>query len=95
MAAPKHWGYTRENAITDEILTSWCDGDLTAAVAKEVDERLLRHPEERARLARYARACARSTLLAGKRDFLDAPRKGLLERCLRESEGPNTATSQK
>jgi hypothetical protein len=88
MVAPKRWGYTRDNDITDEILVSWCDGDLTAVVAKEIDERLLRDRKERALLARYARACELSTHVTGKRDFLDAPRKGLVERCLRNPDAP-------
>lgn len=86
MAAPKQWGYTRDKQIGDEILVSWCDGDLTAAVAREVDHRLLSNGDERASLARHARVCQQSMKVVGRRDFLEAPRKGLMERCLREVE---------
>jgi len=81
MAAPKKWGYTRDHEISDEILVSWCDGDLTAVVAREMDERLLRHSEEREKLAEYARVCGKSTQRGSQRDFLETPRSGLLERC--------------
>lgn len=56
MAAPKDWGYTRDQSIPDEILVSWADGDLTAELAKEVDECLLGDGEERTRVAAFARA---------------------------------------
>lgn len=58
MAAPKDWGYTRDQSIPDEILVSWADGDLTAQVAKEVEECLLTEREERVRAAAFARAAA-------------------------------------
>jgi hypothetical protein len=58
MAAPKDWGYTRDQAIPDEVLVSWADGDLTAQVAKEVDECLLGDREERIQVAAFARAAA-------------------------------------
>jgi hypothetical protein len=58
MAAPKDWGYTRDQAIPDEILVSWADGDLTAQVAHEVDECLLGDREERIEVAAFARAAA-------------------------------------
>ena len=61
MAAPKTWGYTRDQAIANELLVSWADGDLTADVAKEVDERLLANREDRDMLADFARAAEDTT----------------------------------
>jgi hypothetical protein len=83
MAAPKHWGYTRDQPIGDELLVSWADGDLTAGVGKELEERLLADAEERAMVAAYARDCARSAEASGRRDRLIAPRGALLEQCER------------
>jgi len=58
MAAPKDWGYTRDQSVPDEILVSWADGDLTAEVAKEVEECLLGDRDERRRVGAFSRAAA-------------------------------------
>lgn len=95
MAAPKDWGYTREQAIPDEILVSWADGDLTAEVAKEVDECLLMDREERIQVAAFARAAADTvgeeiTAWHGKRPgkralHLQPVRAGLVDSLIEQS----------
>ena len=94
MAAPKEWGYTRGKDIPDEILVSWADGDLTAQVAKEVDESLLANRQQRRMVAAYARASADSvgeeiTAWHGKRPgkreiHLSRPRPGLVDTIIDE-----------
>ncbi len=94
MAAPKQWGYSRGKSIPDEILVSWADGDLTAQVAKEVDETLLADRQQRRMVAAYARASADSvgeeiTAWHGKRPgkravHLLRPRKGLVDTIIDE-----------
>lgn len=83
MAAPKHWGYTRQQPFTDELLVSWADGDVTAMLAKEMDERMLAHREDRETVAAYARACQDTATphREGERDWLLAPRPGLTGLC--------------
>jgi hypothetical protein len=82
MAAPKHWGYTREKPFTDELLVSWADGDLTKMLDKEMVERLLTHARERAVVAAYARACEDTvTPPEGERDWIVVPHRGLVEYC--------------
>jgi len=81
VAAPKRWGYTRDQAVQDEILASWADGDLTAIVAKELEERLLANAEDRSLAASFARDAERSRDASGQRDALLSPRPGVLERC--------------
>lgn len=83
MAAPKNWGYTRDRHFNDELLVSWADGDLTKILVREFIERLLRHSEDRATVAAYARACEDSSTPteAGERDWLLAPPRGLVESC--------------
>jgi len=80
MAAPKRWGYTRDKAIGDEMLVSWSDGDLTEIVATELEERLLIDATERRNVAAWARAAQDSSVTKGK-DWILAPRGGLLDRC--------------
>lgn len=81
MAAPKHWGYTRDQAVEDELVVSWADGDLTANVAKELEERLLSSQQDRASVAVFARDAARTTEAHGAREALLEPRAALIERC--------------
>ena len=95
MSAPKDWGYTRDQAIPNEILVSWADGDLTAQVAKEVDECLLADREERIQVAAFARAAADtvgdeittwSEKRPGKRALhLQPVRDGLLDSLIEQS----------
>jgi hypothetical protein len=73
MAAPKNWGYTRDSSFGDEMLVSWTDGDLTEILTKEVVERLLRRPDERQRVASWARVAHRSTIFKGKDWIVDPP----------------------
>lgn len=80
MAAPKKWGYTRDQAIGDEMLVSWTDGDLTEILVKEIEERLLAQGEERARVAAWARAAHATSTTSGK-DWIAEPREALLGRC--------------
>ena len=82
MAAPKNWGYTREQAIGDELVVAWADGDINKAVAKEIDERLLTHQGSRADFAAYARAIEMTVTPHEGRDRILEPRDGLLQRCL-------------
>lgn len=89
MVAPKHWGYTRDQAIGDELLVSWADGDLTAIVGKELEERLLSSPTDRERVAVYARDCARTAAGSDVSDMLVEPREALLERCERLAGEPD------
>ena len=56
MAAPKKWGYTRDQSIPDELLVAWADGDLVKILDKELVERLLTRPDERRELAAFTRA---------------------------------------
>lgn len=94
MAAPKQWGFTRGKQIPNEILVSWADGDLTAQVAKEVDETLLMDRKQRRMVAAFARASADSvgeeiTAWHGKRPgkralHLSRPRPGLLDTIIDE-----------
>jgi len=89
MAAPKRWGYTRDQDFSDELLVSWTDGDLTANVAKEVDERLLGRPESRREVAAFARAVVDSIgpelvewtgKMPGSREqYLRWPRSGMVD----------------
>lgn len=88
MAAPKQWGYTRDQALQDEVLVSWADGDLTAVVAKEFEERLLSSSIDRQAAADYARDAEISRNPGDRRDFLEAPRAGVLERCILLAESP-------
>lgn len=90
MAAPKLWGYTRQKPITDELLVSWADGDLTAVVAKEVEEHMLDDAAARADLAAFARA-AEDTRREGKRDDgnrLLQPRQALVDTCAQTTGTP-------
>ncbi len=80
MAAPKKWGYTREQAFGPEMLVAWSDGDLTEMLVKEVVERLLSSAGERRDVAAWARAAADSSEFDGK-DWIADPREGLLEQC--------------
>ncbi len=80
MAAPKNWGYSRDESFGDEMLVSWTDGDLTEILAKEVVERLLRHPEERQRVAEWARAAHASTRFRGK-NWIEDPPRAVVEAC--------------
>jgi len=86
MAAPKKWGYTREQAFGPEMLVAWSDGDLTEMLVKEVEERLLASAEERRGVASWARAAQDSLEFAGK-DWIAEPREGLLEQCRLVSNG--------
>jgi len=89
MAAPKKWGYTRDQAVPDEVLVSWADGDLTAVVAKEVEERMLSSASDREAAAEFARDAELSRDPGDRRDFLEAPRPGVLERCIALAESPD------
>lgn len=80
MAAPKRWGYSRDQQFGPEMLVAWSDGDLTEILVGELVERLLRHPEERANVAAWARAAHDSSVPKGK-DWIDAPRTALVDRC--------------
>lgn len=80
MAAPKTWGYTRDQEFGNEMLVSWCDGDLTAMLAKEIDERLLANADARREVASWARAAHDATLFDGK-DWLQDVREGLVNQC--------------
>lgn len=80
MAAPKTWGYTREQAFGPEMLVAWSDGDLTQMLVKEIVERLLASAEERREVAAWARAAQDSSGIEGK-DWMAEPRDGLLEQC--------------
>ena len=82
MAAPKKWGYTRDQEFGPEMLVSFTDGDLTEILVKEVVERCLSVPSARRDLAAWARAAADSAEFEGKDWILD-PRAGLLEQCRR------------
>jgi hypothetical protein len=86
MAAPKKWGYTREQAFGPEMLVAWSDGDLTEMLVKEVVERLLASAEERSDVAAWARAAQDSSEFEGK-DWMAAPREGLLEQCRLVAQG--------
>lgn len=86
MAAPKKWGYTREQAFGPEMLVAWSDGDLTEMLVKEVVERLLASTEERRGVASWARAAQDSSEVEGK-DWIAEPRDGLLEQCRRVAQG--------
>lgn len=80
MAAPKQWGYTREHPITDELLVSWTDGDLTEILVKELEERLLADPAERAMVAAFARAGYEASVgPKGKRDWIADVPDGLMK----------------
>lgn len=81
MAAPKKWGYTRDQQIPDEILVSWSDGDLTEAVVFEVVEHLLGDQDSRREVAAWARAAHDSSIPVGK-DWIADVRQGLMDRCL-------------
>lgn len=80
MAAPKKWGYTRDQAFGPEMLVAWTDGDLTEILVREIEERLLTHAEERAAVAAWARAAADTATVEGK-DWMVDVRDGLLEKC--------------
>lgn len=80
MAAPKRWGYTRDQQIGPEMLVAWSDGDLTEILVTEIRERLLRHREERTNVAAWARAAYDSSVPRGK-DWIESPRPALLARC--------------
>ena len=80
MAAPKRWGYTRDQEIGPEMLVAWSDGDLTEILVTEINERLLRHVEERENVAAWARAAHDSSVPRGK-DWIEAPRAALRARC--------------
>jgi hypothetical protein len=90
MAAPKLWGYTRKQPIGNEMLVSWTDGDLTAILAKEVEERLLGEAQERANLAAFARACQDSWRPGSREDGnrLLEPRPALVDLCASTSGTP-------
>jgi hypothetical protein len=80
MAAPKKWGYTREQAFGPEMLVAWSDGDLTEMLVKEIEERLLASAGERRDVAAWARAAQDSSVVEGK-DWIAETRAGLLEQC--------------
>ncbi len=80
MAAPKHWGYTRDQAFGDEMLVAWADGDLTEILVKEVEERMLRHGEDRRAVAAFARASFDASVPVG-RDWIEDVEGGLLAIC--------------
>lgn len=80
MAAPKRWGYDRDQEIGSEMLVAWSDGDLTEILVTEINERLLRHEHVRADVAAWARAAHDSSIPHGK-DWIETPRRPLLERC--------------
>ena len=80
MAAPKQWGYTRDDSFGPEMLVSWTDGDLIEILQKEIVERLLTVPEERTRVARWARAAHDTTKFKGK-DWIAEPSDSLVESC--------------
>ncbi|RKZ12559.1 hypothetical protein DRQ32_03420 [bacterium] len=82
MAAPKKWGYTREQAFGPEMLVAWTDGDLTEILVKEVEERLLALADERAAVAAWARAAQDSAGFEGK-DWMMDVREGLMDQCRR------------
>jgi hypothetical protein len=80
MAAPKKWGFTRDQAIGEEMLVAWADGDLTEILVVEVEERLLANASERRNVAAWARASYDSSVPKGK-DWIASPRGGFLENC--------------
>jgi len=82
MAAPKKWGYTRDQEFGPEMLVAWTDGDLTSMLVKEVEERALMLADVRRDVAGWARAAYDSSEFAGK-DWMATPRDGLLEQCRR------------
>ena len=82
MAAPKKWGYTRDQEFGPEMLVAWTDGDLTSILVREVEERVLTMPDVRRDIAGWARAAADTTVVEGK-DWIVSPRDGLLEQCRR------------
>ena len=82
MAAPKKWGYTRQQPIGDELLVSWVDGDLTHTVAREISLRLLGNQEDRGVFAAFARASEASAEPGDSRNRIQEPRQGLLDRCI-------------
>ena len=82
MAAPKKWGYTRDKEFGPEMLVAWTDGDLTSMLVKEVEERALALADVRRDVAAWARAAYDSSEFEGK-DWIVAPRDGLLEQCRR------------
>jgi len=86
MAAPKKWGYTRASDFGPEMLVAWTDGDLTAILVKEVEERALTHAEVRRDVAAWARAAADTAVVEGK-DWIGEPRAGLLDQCRQVIEG--------
>ncbi len=86
MAAPKQWGYSRDQPVGNEMLVSWADGDLIEILTKEVVERLLTHPEERAQVAAFARACEDTVDPHDGHDRIERPRSGLTELCVSMAE---------
>jgi hypothetical protein len=82
MAAPKKWGYTRDQEFGPEMLVAWTDGDLTSILVREVEERALIRAEVRREVAAWARAAFDSSEFEGK-DWMATPRDGLLEQCRR------------
>lgn len=88
MAAPKKWGYTRDQPIPDELLVAWADGDLIKILDKEIVERLLTHADERAELAAFARAAQDTVDPADKGpNRIARPRAGVVQRCQRLGHG--------
>ena len=85
MAAPKKWGYTRDQEFGPEMLVAWTDGDLTQILVREVEERVLANAETRRDVAAWARASADTAVVEGK-DWMASPRDGLLEQCRRVAE---------
>ena len=83
MAAPKEWGYTREKPFNDELLVSWADHDVIKMLAKEMEERMLGHFEDRRAVAAYARACEDTVQPhhQDERDWIVEPRPGLVDFC--------------
>jgi len=82
MAAPKNWGFTRDQPIRDEILVSWLDGDLTRAVGRELEQRLLANESERRQAAGFARACNSTATATDGNARIQSPRQGLIDRCV-------------
>lgn len=82
MAAPKKWGYTRDQEFGPEMLVAYTDGDLTEILVREVVERCLKVPAARRELAAWARAAQDTAVVDGK-DWMATPRDGLLEQCRR------------
>lgn len=89
MAAPKKWGYDRDQAISDELLVAWSDGDLIEILVKELEERLLIHRDEREKAAAWARTVEASAKpVEGGRDWLEECPSSLVKRCVAMADEP-------